>query len=211
MLEQDSQWEPIIPVLQNGGVVIIPTDTVYGIVGSALNPDTVARIYALKQRDERKPLIVLIAQMDQVETFGVILSETFETALRNVWPGPVSVILPTFDEQFDFLSRETSGIAFRVPDDEVLLELLAHVGPLVAPSANKEGEATVESIAEAEKIFGAQIDAYHYADTRLEGEPSILVRMDDEGEIVVLRGGQGVSDIPNELSEYDFDDSQTFR
>ena len=67
--------------IQNGGVCVIPTDTLYALVASALNPDAVDRIYDLKQRDPEKPLIVLISDIAQLEQFGVVVSDELEARL----------------------------------------------------------------------------------------------------------------------------------
>jgi L-threonylcarbamoyladenylate synthase len=171
--------------INEGGVGIIPTDTIYGLVGSALLPDTIDRIYQLKRRHKNKPLIVLIADIDQLEQFGIELSERLIEQLKSYWPGAYSIILPTIDDQFEYLSRNTDAIAFRLPDNEELRDLIRGTGPIVAPSANVEGLAPATTIEEARKHFGTDVDFY-IDGGELTGKPSTLLEFDGE-EVSTLR------------------------
>lgn len=176
--------EQIIEILTTGGVGILPTDTLYGLTASAFDSDAVERVYALKQRDSRKPLIVLISTIEDIERFGVIVSNELEHTLKNYWPGPYTIILPTIDEEFEFLSRGTDTIAFRLPDDSELVELLEVTGPLVAPSANIEGKEPAKTVEQARKYFGDSIDFYYDGGER-DGKASTIIRLEgDEPEIV---------------------------
>lgn len=175
----------ITDVIKDGGVGVIPTDTIYGVVGSAILPDTVERIYQLKRRDKNKPLIVLISDIEQCEQFGIELSEKLIAQLENYWPGTYSIILPTLDDQFEYLSKNTDAIAFRLPDNEELLDLIRETGPIVAPSANVEGMAPATTIEEARKYFGTDVDFY-IDGGELIGKPSTLLEFDGE-EVHILR------------------------
>ena len=152
--------DQVIEILASGGVGVLPTDTLYGLVGSAFSSDAVERIYDLKQRDRGKPLIVLIASLEDLERFGVVISDGLEQTLKSYWPGPYSIILPTIDDEFEYLSRGTDSIAFRMPDDPELLDILAATGPLVAPSANIEGKPPALTVADARRYFGDNADFY---------------------------------------------------
>jgi L-threonylcarbamoyladenylate synthase len=182
---QDS--DAAIEMLQEGGVGVLPTDTLYGLVGSALMPDAVERIYRLKERGSHKPLIVLISDIEQLEQFGVELSEELIKHLQAYWPGPYSIVLPTLDDQFEYLSRNTDTIAFRLPDKDELRELIRRTGPLVAPSANPEGFPPALSAEAAKKYFGTDVDFY-VDEGELNGKPSTVLELNDE-EVVILRSG----------------------
>lgn len=171
--------------IQEGGVGILPTDTLYGLVGSALLPDTIDRIYQLKRRDKNKPLIVLISDIEQMEQFGIELSERLIEQLGSYWPGAYSIILPTIDDQFEYLSRNTDTIAFRLPDNDELRDLIRETGPIVAPSANIEGHTPATTVEEARKYFGTDVDFY-VDGGELVGKPSTLLEFDGE-EVNILR------------------------
>lgn len=182
--------EELVSTLKDGGIAVIPTDTLYGIVGSALLPDVVARIYKLKGRDEHKPFIILIDNIERLADFGVELSADEAVKLGDLWPGPVTVILPIGDDyqaDLEYLHRGTNTIAFRFPDSLELLELLKITGPLVAPSANPQDAAPAQTIAEAEAYFGERIDTYVDGGEKV-GEPSTIVKFEG-GEVLVLRQG----------------------
>ena len=168
------QWgkrtEDLSDVLLRDGVAVMPTDTTYGIVGSALNEKTVNEIYRLRKRDLNKPFIVLIADMKDLKKFGVTPTEAQEKILRKVWPatvkptagrpGPVSVILPCVSDRFAYLHRGQKTLAFRVPQKASLRSLLRQTGPLVAPSANPQGFPVAKTISEARAYFGHHVDFY---------------------------------------------------
>ena len=169
----------ITEILTDGGVGVYPTDTVYGLIGSALLPDTVDRIYELKRRDSKKQLIVLISQIEMLEQFGVELSQQLTAHLDKYWPGAYSIILPIIDDQFEYLSRGTDTIAFRLPDKQELRDLIDVVGPLVAPSANIEGRPIATTVESARKYFGTDADFY-IDEGELDGDPSTLIEFDGD-------------------------------
>lgn len=152
--------------IKEGGVGIIPTDTIYGIVASAFNKEAVERVYDLKKRDKKKPCIVLIHSASELKKFNLpVRSFSF-------WPGPVSVV---FEGNFPgHLSRQQNSLAFRVPKPLFLRNLLKKTGPLIAPSANLEGRPPAQTIAEAKKYFDVD---FYISKGRLKGEPSVVVKI----------------------------------
>lgn len=164
---------------------VLPTDTLYGLVGSAFSPTAVEKIYRLKKRDPKKPLIVLISDWQDLEKFGAEISATDKKILEEHWPGPTSVILSVTGNNFEYLHRSTGTIAFRWPKNEKLQEILKVTGPLVAPSANPEGQPPATTIAEAKKYFGDQVSFYQDGGT-LAGAPSTLIKLQN-GKIEILR------------------------
>jgi L-threonylcarbamoyladenylate synthase len=181
----NADFADAVDVISGGGVCVIPTDTLYGIVASALDPDAVDRIYDLKQRDVEKPLIVLISDIAQLEQFGVVVSDELEARLHAYWPGSYSIILPTIDEQFEYIHRGANSIAFRYPDNAELLDLITQTGPIVAPSANPEGMPPAGNVEEARAYFGTDVDCYVEGE-ELRGKPSTIISFDGD-EMVVER------------------------
>lgn len=173
--------------LASGNIVVLPTDTLYGICGLARNPKTVERIYAIRERDAKKPFIVLISDFSDLKKFGVVLTPTMRKQLKNMWPGKVSVVLPVKSNKLAYLHRGTKTIAFRWPKKKALERLIADVGPLVAPSANPEGKPPATTIARAKRYFGSRVDHYQSGGT-LTGKPSTLIKF-EKSKIVVLREG----------------------
>jgi tRNA threonylcarbamoyl adenosine modification protein (Sua5/YciO/YrdC/YwlC family) len=184
-----------VGILHGGGVVVLPTDTVYGIVASAFDPRAVERVFHLRQRDMCKAVIVLISDQEELQRFSIPLDEQAGTFLRSVWPGKVSVVLPTTEPaRWTHLHRGTDCIAFRVPADPTLRSFLNQTGPLIAPSANVSSQPCATTVEEARAYFGDHVD--HYIDGgTLTGAPSTLVRWTPEG-VEILRQGAVLLDIP---------------
>lgn len=182
MLERE-----IIDLLKSGGVGVIPTDTLYGIVASASNPEAVERVYVMRNRDAGKACIVLIADLPELEKFSIELSSKERDWLETVWPGRVSVMLPCVNEKLRYLTRGTEHLVFRMPDDEALRTFLRETGPLIAPSANLEGQAPAETIDEARRYFGDAPDFYIDGGI-LRGAPSTIVKLEHD-RVTMLRSG----------------------
>lgn len=180
--------ESIIKLLKGGKVGVIPTDTIYGIVGSALNPQAVEEIYRLRKRSFNKPMIILTSDLNDLNHFNISLSEKQMDFLKKVWPSPLSVVLVCQDDKFSYLHRGTKTLAFRMPKDEWLLSLLKQTGPLIAPSANFEGEKPAENISEAKKYFGEDM-AFYVDGGEVKSIPSTLIKLHEDGEYEVLRKG----------------------
>ena len=177
----------VIENLKNGGVGVIPTDTLYGLVGRADMKDTVGRIYKIKERSSEKPCIILISSLNDLEKFNVKISDEIRKILEKYWPGQVSVVLPTDDNNFDYLTRGTGSLAFRLPDNKKFQELIKKTGPLIAPSANPEGEEPARTIELAKQYFNDKVDFY-IDGGELKGDSSTLIKFEN-GKIVVLRKG----------------------
>lgn len=173
--------------LKKDAVGVLPTDTIYGLLGSALNRKVVERIYKLRKRSSNKPMIILISSLDDLEKFNITLDEKTKFFLRKNWPNPLSVVLPCPNPQFEYLHKGTNTLAFRMPENLNLLKLLSVSGPLVAPSANFEGEKPAENIDQAKKYFGEDIDFYVDGGI-LKSFPSTLIKIED-GKIITLRQG----------------------
>lgn len=173
----------IVEILKKGGVGVIPTDTIYGLVGSALSKKAVERIYRVRKREKTKPFIVLISSLKDLKLFGVKVSKKHLKILKTLWlvrPGPVSVILPVRGKKFLYLHRGTSAaggsIAFRLPKGKKLINILKKTGPLVAPSANLAGKLPAFTIRRARMYFGDRVDFYVNRGV-LPGRPSSIIEI----------------------------------
>jgi len=187
MQTKKSIWDKreLIETLEKGRVVVMPTDTIYGIVGSALNETVVNRIYALRQRNPSKPCIVLIGEMGELEKFSVILSEEQKNIIEN-FSRPTSFILDCPQGEFSYLHRGTKTLAFRMPISRELRDLLLKVGPLCAPSANPEGLSPAKNIDEAKKYFGDSVDLY-VDGGKMGNKASKIIKLNKDNSISVLR------------------------
>lgn len=179
--------ENIIDILLNDGVGILPTDTLYGLVGRALSERVVERISQLKRRNDKNPFIILISSLEDLGLFGIKADEAFKELMRKYWPGKISIIFSCDNEKLAYLHMGTKSLAFRMPDKKNLLDLLKETGPLVAPSANHPGEKPALTTEEARNYFGGNVDFY-VDEGKLESLPSTLVKLEN-GKTVILREG----------------------
>ena len=189
--------QDIVKILKKDGVGIIPTDTLYGLVGSAFSKKAVERIFEIKGRPKNSAVIVLISSIKDLEKFGInrkilpLLRGSAQRARGSYfWPEKTSVILPctsTWIQKLKYIHRGEDAIAFRLPKKKSLIELLRKTGPLVAPSANPSGLPPAKNIKEAKKYFGNNVDFYLAGGT-LKSQPSTLIKINKNGEIEVLRG-----------------------
>lgn len=175
-------------LLLQGKVGVIPTDTIYGIVGSALNPDTVEKIYRLRKRSTDKPFIILISSINDLKKFAVKLTKAQGEFLKKIWPNPASIVLECSSKKFKYLHRAKFSLAFRVPKNIWLQKLLKEVGPLVAPSANIEGEKPSETIKVAKKYFGDEV-SFYLDGGKIDSKPSTLIKLNSDGTYTILREG----------------------
>ncbi len=178
--------ENLIKILNENGVVVMPTDTIYGLVGKAFEKDTVERIYKIKKRDLNKPSIILIGDINEIKKLGIELTQAQEDVLKEYWPGPVSIVFKCSNPDLFFLHRGTETLALRLPFSYTLRHLLTKTGPLIATSVNPEGLIPAKSVEEAKKYFGNLVDLYVEGKAILE-KHSKLIRFNDDGSISVLR------------------------
>lgn len=167
-----------------GGIGVFPTDTLYGVVGSAFSKTAVERIYAAKGRTSTKPFIILISSVNDIKKFGITLNKKQKEFLETVWPGPVSVILPCLSKKFEYLHRGKKSLAFRLPKKKKILDFVKQTGPLVAPSANPQAMIPAHTIAEAKDYFGSDMDFY-VSGGLLDAKPSKIIFLTEKGAKVL--------------------------
>jgi len=148
--------------LDNGGVVFLPTDTVFGLAVRPDRPEAVARLFALKARPAQRNLPVMVSSKAQLEAIGAEVNERVERLMNSPFcPGPLSIALGLDrDASPDWLAGRDE-IAFRMPDDRFLLDLLDTAGPLLVTSANRHGMGTLGSV--------------EAALAQLEGKPDMVI------------------------------------
>ncbi len=179
------EYEAAARVIKEGKIAVVPTDTIYGVVGLANRPEVVEEIYALKHRSPSKPFIVLISSISQLSQFGIEMDSFVLGQLNKHWPGPVSVVLPCQNEDYQYLHRGEGSVAFRLPKHRKLIKLIEETGPLVAPSANPEGKPPANTANSARAYFGSAVEVYIDGGL-IDSTPSKLIKI-DHGQVAVLR------------------------
>jgi L-threonylcarbamoyladenylate synthase len=163
--------------VKKGGVIVFPTETVYGLGGDAGRPEAVRRIYRIKGRPEEKPLVRLVADWEEMEE--VRWDKEHRKLAQRFWPGPLTLILP-------FAGGGTQG--FRFPDHDLTRRLVRAAGvPFAATSANRSGEAEAKSGEEAERIFFGEVDLILDAG-EVRGQASTVLDLSVSPEKILRKG-----------------------
>ena len=171
-------------LLRDGAIGIIPTDTVYGLVGRAEHQSAIDRLYHVKER-EQAPGTMIAHSVDALSSLGFPQEHLAQVA--HHWPAPLSVVLDA-SEVADYLKRTRESLPVRIPNHPDLLELLAATGPLMTTSANTPHSPTSRTIDEAVAYFGDAVDFYVDAGDLGERPPSTIIGYDGN-DIVVYREG----------------------
>lgn len=169
--------ESIIKILKKGGVGVLPTDTIYGLVAQAQNKKAVAKIKKLKKRSAGKPFIILISSLKDLTKLKIKINKQTEEILNQIWPGPVSV---AFNKK----------ISCRWPKNKLLVDIIKKTGPLVAPSANPEGLPPASNTQEINNYFSNKIDFSLTTKKKINPLPSTLIRI-EKNKVEILRVGRG--------------------
>ena len=141
-------------VIQRGGSIVYPTDTVYGLGVSALKEYSIERLFKIKKRPGTKPVPVMIRDIEMAKELAYV-DKRIEKILESVWPGPVTVVLEKRSVVPDALTANKKTIGLRIPDcpfTQLLMEKLAE--PITATSANLSGQEPLSSSREIIKVFG---------------------------------------------------------
>lgn len=180
----DSFDDEIVRLLNNGGVGLLPTDTIYGLSCRARDKMTVKKVRELKARAEDKPFVVLISNTGQLKDLGIISTDA-AGALRY-WPGKLTIICKA-QKAPSWLHGGTHSLAVRQPDDEILRELIDKVGPIISTSANLAGQKPALSVSAAQKYFGDKLDFYVDRGP-INKKPSTIIRVTFSKVEVVRQG-----------------------
>lgn len=179
--------------LADGQIIVLPTDTVYGVAAHAFDASGVQRLLQAKGRDRRMPPPVLIADVGTIDALAIDVPSWLREMLKQLWPGPLTVILKAQPSlQWDL--GETHGtVALRVPADERALKLLREVGPLAVSSANKSGEPPATTIADAESMLGESVSIYFDGGPTSSDEVSTILDVTASTPRILRRGAIGLS------------------
>ena len=172
-----------------GGVVAFPTDTVYGLSCSLMDPAAVEFVYRLKKRPSHLSVIALLPEADAVHPLVETLPEIGETLMKRFWPGPLSIIFQASTLVPMRLRGERGTIALRVPRHPLCQALLEAVGgPLVSSSANLSGQPPCADADELRRVFGNQLDVVLDGGPSAASVPSTVVDV-SSGRLELVREG----------------------
>ena len=174
-------------VLGGGGLAVVPTDTRYAVVADAFQPAATRRLFGVKQRSRQTPLGVVIRSPRQVTGLAEEVPEVAERLMASYWPGPLTVVLRASDGLTWDLGETGGTVSLRMPADDLLLALVAEVGPLACTGANRRGSPVPEDLEGARGELGEEVEVYVDGGAR-QGALSTVVDV-TRGHAEVLRQG----------------------
>lgn len=176
----DAHIQLAVEVISGGGLVIIPTDTVYGIAASALNKKALDRLYEIKKRPKDKPFVLLIADKSEAERLAADIPVVAYKLMRKFWPGPLTILLK---------SKEQGKVGLRMPDNQFDLELIYQAKiPLACPSANISDNSAPVDFTQAIKDLNGLVDLAIDAGAAKIGVESTIVDLTVE-PLKIIRSG----------------------
>jgi len=188
----DDAHDQAVEVLRGGGVVVLPTDTVYGVAASATHRQAIERIYALKQRPADLAIALLVADAEQA-TQLVELSPGERSVAHALWPGALTLVLRRHASTDERLGRDDGTVGLRSPASDFVRSLAREVGPLATTSANLSGSPTAPTA----ELAAASLDGD--VDLIVDGGPcagaaSTVARVAEDGTVTVYRQGAMTAD-----------------
>ena len=186
----ENELNNCIEILRDGGIVIFPTETVYGIGANAYCEESVEKIYEIKQRPEEKPLSILVSNIKEISRYAIINNSVEEKIIKNFMPGPITIILENKTGVFDYITSGRNTIGIRIPDNKIILKILENLKlPIVAPSANISGYPSGNELSEILPYFENKVDICIDGGKSKLSESSTIVQVVNN-EIKILRQGK---------------------
>jgi tRNA threonylcarbamoyl adenosine modification protein (Sua5/YciO/YrdC/YwlC family) len=198
MLLEINKFNPEYPkikqaadILKNGGVIVYPTDTIYGFGANIFKKEAIERIYKIKKK-KAQGFSFIIPNLKDVSKYAIV-SDLAYKIMKKLLPGPYTFILKATKYVPKELIPEKKTVAIRIPDNKTCLELVRALGePIVTTSVNITGEPFFSDPLEIERAFGAQVDLILDAGA-LTNEPSSVIDLTSDAPIIIRRGKGDVS------------------
>lgn len=163
-------------VIASGGVIVYPTETLYGIGADALNASAVRKVFAAKKRRDDKPILVIIHSVEQLDQLVAEIPFAARTLMAKFWPGPLTIVFKAQPSLPRELTQGAGTIGARIPANAFCLELLRRCHcPLTSTSANISGESVHRAVSEIRTALNTGIDLFIDAGTLPESKPSTVV------------------------------------
>lgn len=183
-------------LLMEGGLVAIPTETVYGLAANALNEKAVLSVFTAKNRPFFDPLIIHVPSLEAAEQYASFADERLRKLAVHFWPGPLTLLVPKKNNIPDLVTSGLNRVAIRVPAHALTLELLRSVTiPLAAPSANPFGYVSPTTAAHVEKQLGSKVNYILDGGPCSIGLESTIVGIEENQLVIYRLGGLAVETI----------------
>lgn len=197
--------EKIKHELENGGAVVLPTETVYGLFAKALDEKAVDHVYQLKRRPRDKALNLNVASLDDILNFSKNQPTYLQQLVESFLPGPLTIILEANDKAPYWVNSNLTTVGFRMPSHPVTLELIREFGPLIGPSANISGCKSGVNFKQILEDFDREVLGLE-DDNFLTGKDSTILDLTGKKVKILRQGSTTQEDILAKLPEIPFEE-----
>jgi tRNA threonylcarbamoyl adenosine modification protein (Sua5/YciO/YrdC/YwlC family) len=187
--------------VRRGEVVVLPTDTVYGVGVDAFASEAVAVVLAVKGRGREMPLPVLVPNPETVDGLAADVPAYARDLIRAFWPGPLTLVLHAQSSLMWDLGETNGTVALRMPQNDVALRLLTEVGPMAVTSANLSGQPPATTVLYAATQLGAAVSVYLEAGTSAGGLASTILDCTHQAPVILRAGAVSAGSIQEVLGD----------
>lgn len=192
-------------ILADGGSVVLPTETVYGLFAKALDESAVNHVYKLKNRPRDKAMNLNVSSYEDILSYSKEQPDYLKKIYDAFLPGPLTIILKANDQVPKWINSGLMTVGFRLPDHPVTRELIQAEGPLIGPSANKSGEASGRYFDQIRAQFDFQVTGYQ-DDAALLGVDSTILDLSGNKVKILRQGSITQEDILAKLPKIPFEE-----
>lgn len=182
--------EKFIQLLKNDEILVIPTETVFGIAVDAKSDVAIKKLYSIKKRSENKPLQIMICDSKMAQKY-CIFNDNAHRLAKKYWPGSLSIVLNKKEntELSQLINNQDNTIALRVPNDENVLNLIISLGsPLAVTSANISGKEPILNVKSIRKAFGNEVTIFGEENINFSGRPSTIIDLSGNKSKILREG-----------------------
>ena len=188
--------------LEAGEVIVFPTETLYGLGADALNEVAVEKVFALKGRDPRQPIPVLVADEEMLHTLIARVPSTAQKLMKLYWPGPLTLVLPGKKDIPKPLCNPAGGIGVRISSQPIANLLIKGLGrPLTATSANPSGKEPARTVQEAKRYFAGRVELFVDGGTLVSKRGSTVVETTQDNIKIIREGEITAAELRRALGE----------
>ncbi len=193
--------EKVVEILKSGGVVAVPTETVFGLVADARNEEAVKRIFMIKERPETKPFTAFVKDIESIKKLGEYSHAGVENLIERFMPGPLTIILKAKPDVPAPIVSDEGKVGVRIPDHPVVKEILEKIDfPLASTSANISGKPPLFSFKDVKRILGDKVD--YVVEEDADGKlPSTVLDVSENVPVLKRKGPVSLLDIEETLGD----------
>lgn len=191
-------------ILNNGGALVLPTETVYGIFTKALDETAVNHVYQLKKRPRDKAMNLNVADYQTILEFSKEQPSYLKDLFEAFLPGPLTIILKANDKVPAWINSGKSTVGFRLPNHPLTADLIKKTGPLIGPSANISGNESGKEYASIMATFDHEVAGYE-DDQAITGQDSTIVDLSGEKAKILRQGALTVDELKKVVPQLVFE------